>query len=100
MYCWYSANSWLKPNFGDRCSPATKPSTTVFATRSRDEMEASTAGSRNCCSIVRWTCGYQPRFFLISRGGLQIQHLAQKIVLRQPIRFRMEIQQNPMPEDR
>src|SRR5690348_7382646 len=50
-YARYSANCCENPKSGERWSPATNPSTTVFATRSRPEMEASVAGSRNRCSI-------------------------------------------------
>jgi len=39
-----------KAEGGERCRPATKPSTTVFATRSSEEMDARTAGSRK-----RWS---------------------------------------------
>src|ERR1700685_3577653 len=52
VYARYSANSWLKPKSGERCRPATKPSTTVFATRSSPEIPASTVGSRKRCKSV------------------------------------------------
>src|SRR5208337_245175 len=50
-YARYSANSWLKPKSGDRCRPATNPSTTVLAMRSRLEISARTIGSRKRCTI-------------------------------------------------
>src|ERR1019366_5831601 len=50
-YARYSANSWEKPKSGERWRPATNPSTTVLATRSSPEMEASVDGSRKRCSI-------------------------------------------------
>src|SRR5258708_18909565 len=45
VYARYSANSWLNPKSGERWRPATKPSTTVLATRSRCEIPARSAGS-------------------------------------------------------
>src|ERR1051325_7121866 len=47
----YWATPGDTPTPGDRCIPATNPSTTVFATKSREEMEARVAGSRNRWSI-------------------------------------------------
>jgi hypothetical protein len=41
------------------------------------------------------------RFHYYSSGrGLGLQQLLQNIVLRQPVRFRMEVQQNAMPQNR
>src|SRR5579864_6925304 len=112
LYARYSANSWLKPKSGERCSPATKPSTTVLAIKSRPLMEASVAGSRKRCSMgYLWgsctSMGDQSteQFLLIdaslfSRRGLSFEDPLQDVVLFQPVRLRVEIQQNPVPQNR
>src|SRR5580700_6606015 len=86
LYARYSANSWLKPKSGERCRPATKPSTTVLATRSRPEIPARILGSRNRC-----TSGSRGR-----RHGLE--QAVQDLVRIDAIRLRVEVQQDAMPE--
>src|SRR5580700_7853195 len=87
LYARYSANSWLKPKSGERCRPATKPSTTVLATKSRPEIPARTAGSRNRC-----TSGSR-------RRRHEFEQSNQKLVRIDASRFRVEIQQDAMAQD-
>src|SRR5580700_2827223 len=88
LYARYSANSWLKPKSGERCRPATKPSTTVLATRSRPEIPASTDGSRYRCTL----------------GSCRWRHVrdqaAQDLIGINAIRLRVEIEQNAMAQNR
>src|SRR4051812_11257550 len=82
------------------------PSTTVFATRSRLEMPARTAGSKNRCMCLSWLYGNRRLEInayatLLLFGPLNgFEQTLQQIVLRQLIAFRLEIEQNAMTQNR
>src|ERR1700677_984326 len=67
--------------------PATKPSTTVLATRSRLEMLWSTAGSRNRCTLGAGRCGNL------------FEQAAQNLVGLDAVRFGVEVEQDAMAQD-
>src|SRR5580692_5769670 len=115
----YSANSWLNPKSGERCSPATKPSTTVLATRSRWEMPAKSAGSmkrvgvRGCINYLSKKRSHECErgtqecvrhtllraLHLLLRFGLPLEQTFQDGVRIQALGFGVEVQQNAMAQD-
>ena len=111
-YARYSANSWLKPKSGERCRPLTNPSTTVFATRSRPEIPASTDGIEEALQHRRVVSLSLTLFHSFPIKILPIPYLRlrrRRHVFEQPpqnfiridaVRFGVEIQQDAVAQHR
>src|SRR5215472_1256117 len=116
VYARYSANSWLNPKSGDLWRPATKPSTTVFATRSRCDNPAKSWGSIKrvgvCDNTIASLSGRRIHTSANTartsacttaaslRLGFPLQHALQDGIRIQALGFSVEVEQDAVPEDR